>query len=94
MRTKDAIVEDPRVMNGVPVFNGTRVPIANVLASLRAGFTFEQIREEYPFLTKELVDAALVYVPQPPTELDQRRVERSRRTLVSSERIELPPRCD
>ena len=58
-----AVVVDPGVMGGVPVFRGTRVPIANVLASLRAGFNLEELREAYPFLTQDLVDAALSYVP-------------------------------
>jgi uncharacterized protein (DUF433 family) len=64
MNTDVAIVEDPDVMRGVPVFKGTRVPIANVLASLKAGFNLEQLQEAYSFLTQEHVDAALTYVPR------------------------------
>jgi len=59
----DVVIEDPHVMGGLPVFRGTRVPIANVLASLKAGFNLEQLREAYPFLTQEMVDAAHSYSP-------------------------------
>ena len=59
MSADAAIVEDPDVMRGVPVFNGTRVPIANVLASLKVGFDLAQLQEAYSFLTQEHVDAAL-----------------------------------
>lgn len=58
-----AVVEDAQVMGGLPVFRGTRVPIANVLASLEAGFNLDQLREAYPFLTPELVNAARNYSP-------------------------------
>jgi uncharacterized protein (DUF433 family) len=44
-RGQSAIVQDPNVMGGLPVFRGTRVPIANVLASLTAGFDLEQLRD-------------------------------------------------
>lgn len=48
-------------MDGAPVFAGTRVPIANILASLDAGIDMSRIRDSYPFLTKALVQAARAY---------------------------------
>lgn len=92
MNTDVAIVEDPDVMRGVPVFKGTRVPIANVLASLKAGFDFEQLREAYSFLTQKHVDAALSYVPRQLAEGGQPRAARPIRVLLSREVIPLPSR--
>ena len=61
------ITADPEVMGGVPVFAGTRVPVATVLASLNTGLDRERLRERYPGLTDEHIDAAQVYrdVPRP-----------------------------
>lgn len=60
------IIEDPDVMGGLPVFKGTRVLVATVLASKRAGFDMGQLREAYPFLTPELVVDAEAYLQAHP----------------------------
>jgi uncharacterized protein (DUF433 family) len=91
MNAKSEISEDPSVMRGEAVFKGTRVPIANVLASIEAGFGLEQLREAYPFLTPELVRAAQHHGIRRQTETAPRREARSSRILISSERIPLPP---
>ena len=85
------IVEDPAVMRGAPVFRGTRVPISNVLASLKAGFELSELREAYPFLTPELVEAAQCYEPLTEPGLTVRRSSPAR-VLISSERVPLLPR--
>lgn len=92
MATDAVIIEDPKVMRGVPVFKGTRVPIANVLASLKAGFDLEQLREAYSFLTQEHVDAALNYAPRRVAEPRQPRIARSNRVLLSRDVIPIPSR--
>lgn len=92
MNTDIAIVEDPNVMRGVPVFKGTRVPIANVLASLKAGFHLEQLREAYSFLTQKHVDAALNYVPRQIADSGRPCATRPIRVLLSREVIPLPCR--
>ena len=92
MSADAAIVEDPDVMRGVPVFNGTRVPIANVLASLKVGFDLAQLQEAYSFLTQEHVDAALSYVPRQTGQRAQPRAGRPNRVLLSRQVISLPPR--
>ena len=90
-RAKSMIVEDPAVMRGVPVFGGTRVPISNVLASLKVGFDLSDLREAYPFLTSELVEAAQSYQPlTAPWPANRRSC--SARVLISSERMSLPSR--
>lgn len=86
------IVEDPLIMRGEPVFGGTRVPISIVLASLKTGFGFEALRDEYPFLTQELLEAAKTFTSAWRDQPKGGSGVRSYRRLVSSERVPLPPR--
>jgi len=74
-------------MRGVPVFNGTRVPISMVLASLKAGFDLSQLQDAYPFLTQQLLDVALTYDLVGIATSAAVTSKRSDRRLVSSERI-------
>ncbi len=55
------VTTDSDVMNGVPVFAGTRVPVGTVLASLAAGVPLERLNASYPFLTEAHIQAAKVY---------------------------------
>jgi uncharacterized protein (DUF433 family) len=52
---------DPEVRAGEPVVRGTRIPVS-VLADLhQQGAPREELLEDYPALTEESLDAALVY---------------------------------
>ena len=52
---------DPAVRAGEPVVRGTRVPV-HMLADLDAqGATREELLEDYPSLTPDDLDAALLY---------------------------------
>jgi len=53
------IVVDARVCHGRPVFRGTRVLVSDVLEMLGAGMSLEEVLEEYPQLTREMVLVAL-----------------------------------
>jgi uncharacterized protein (DUF433 family) len=55
------IICDPRVMTGKPVIRGTRLTVDFVLNLLAHGMTEEQIREEYPGLSKEDIQACLLF---------------------------------
>ena len=58
----DALVTtDPEVMDGVPVFAGTRVPIGIVLGSLAVGIGLDRLKASYPFLTEAHIQSAKVY---------------------------------
>ena len=57
----ELVVSDPEIMDGRPVFAGSRVPIEHVLASLAAGIDMSRIRDSYPFLTEAHIKAAQVY---------------------------------
>jgi len=52
---------NPKVMAGKPVIKGTRVPVELILRLLAQGITFEKLLEDYPHLTKEDIQAALLY---------------------------------
>ena len=45
------ISTDPRIMHGVAVIAGTRVPVSVILDGLAAGMTPEEITAEYPTVT-------------------------------------------
>jgi uncharacterized protein (DUF433 family) len=58
----EALIEtSDEVMDGAPVFKGTRVPLDVVTASLDKGISFERVQASYQFLTPELAEAAKVY---------------------------------
>ncbi len=52
---------DPRRCGGTPVINGTRIPVAVVLEQLASGETWESLLEGYPELTREDIQAVLLY---------------------------------
>ena len=62
----------PDICNGRPVVRGTRIAVRTVLEFLAAGDSVEDVLEEYPGLTREDVQACLIYA----------------RRLVGHERVE------
>ena len=52
---------NPKVMVGKPVIRGTRVPVYEIVLRVAQGWTFEEIIEDYPRVTKEDIKAALMY---------------------------------
>ncbi len=58
---RDHIVSTPDVLRGKPRIKGTRIPVSLILGYLAMGSTIEEIREEFPDLTKEQVAACLDY---------------------------------
>lgn len=61
MDWKQFVVSDPEVLRGKPRLKGTRIPVSLVLGYLAAGKTFEDIKAEFPDLTREQVAACLDY---------------------------------
>lgn len=53
------IVKDPKILHGVPVFRGTRVPLQALFDYLEGGETLEQFLEGFPGVTREMAIAAL-----------------------------------
>jgi uncharacterized protein (DUF433 family) len=55
------IVVDPRVLMGKPVIKGTRIPVSLILNLIAHGQSFAEIRDDYPPLTEEDIQAAVAY---------------------------------
>lgn len=60
------VTANPKVMGGMPVFAGSRVPIETVLSSLEVGVDLEELKLSYPFLTPAHLDAARAYEKEHP----------------------------
>ncbi|GAB6100822.1 DUF433 domain-containing protein [Thermococcus atlanticus] len=61
MMIDDRIEINPKKMGGKPVIKGTRIPVYFILELLANGWSFEEIIENYPQLTKEDILAAIRY---------------------------------
>ena len=64
------IVSDPKVMTGKPVIRGTRLTVDFILNLLAHGTTEEEIRQEYPGLTKEDIQACLLFANKALKDMD------------------------
>ncbi len=51
----------PAVMLGKPVIKGTRITVEGIVGELAAGYSFDDVLQAHPRLTKEAVLAALQY---------------------------------
>ena len=58
---RDYVESTPDVLRGKPRIKGTRIPVSLILGYLAAGNTVEDIRKEFPDITKEQVSACLDY---------------------------------
>ncbi len=58
---EDRIIRDPQTCGGEPVFNGTRVLLRTVLASLATGDTAKEILADFPTLKPEDIQAAIAF---------------------------------
>jgi len=52
---------DPRVCNGKAVIKGTRIPVSVILDQVANGDPWDNIVKGFPELTKEDIQAALLY---------------------------------
>ena len=50
---------DPEIMNGTPVFFGTRVPLKNLFDYLQGGHDLTTFLEDFPSVTQDQAAAAL-----------------------------------
>ena len=61
MDWRSRIVADPDVLVGKPVIKGTRISVELVMGLLAAGYTTDQIIEQYDHLTREDIHACLAW---------------------------------
>ena len=58
-RMEPVIVRDPEVMNGMPVFRGTRVPVQTLFDYLEGGETLADFLEGFPTVPKNVALQAI-----------------------------------
>jgi uncharacterized protein (DUF433 family) len=56
---QNAIIRDPNILGGEPVFRGTRVPFKILIEYLEGGETLDQFLEQYPSVSREMAIAAI-----------------------------------
>jgi uncharacterized protein (DUF433 family) len=59
MQTKSLIVCDPEIMNGTPVFAGTRVPVKALWDYLEGGEPLDEFLKDFPGVSREQAVAVL-----------------------------------
>jgi uncharacterized protein (DUF433 family) len=57
----ERITVDPDQMGGLPCIRGMRVTVGAVVGQLAAGRTIEEILDDYPYLERDDILAALEY---------------------------------
>jgi uncharacterized protein (DUF433 family) len=68
MTSASLITCDPQILDGTPVFKGTRVPIRTLFDYLSDGLSLEYFLESFPSVNRELATSVL--------RLGQERIER------------------
>jgi uncharacterized protein (DUF433 family) len=61
---RDHITADPDILVGKPIIQGTRISVELILGRLANGWSFEQILESYPHITREDILAALAFAAE------------------------------
>lgn len=63
-RLLQRIIIDPRIMVGKPVIKGTRIPVELIMRLIAQRIPEQEILDDYPHLTKEDLQAVLVYASE------------------------------
>lgn len=58
---KNLITQDPNILGGKPIIKGSRMSVESILELLSSGMDIKEILKEYPFLTREQIQAAIKY---------------------------------
>lgn len=58
------ITIDPKIRFGKPCIRGTRIAVVDILNLLAAGYTIDEIPQQYPGITKEDVRAAIKFATE------------------------------
>ncbi len=64
MSYKDIITIKPGKRGGKPCIRGMRITVYDVLGYLAAGMTYEEILNDFPYLTKDDILACLEYAAE------------------------------
>jgi uncharacterized protein (DUF433 family) len=71
MQHQNIITIDPEKRSGKPCIRGMRITVYDILSYLASGMTYEEVLEDFPYLTQEDILACLSYA-----------ADRERQTLV------------
>ena len=61
MNYQERITVNPKVMLGKPIIKGTRITVEIILRKIAGGYSFDEIIEMYPYITKEDIMASVSY---------------------------------
>jgi uncharacterized protein (DUF433 family) len=64
MKKEEVVSRDPKVVSGVLVFKGTRVPVEVLIQHLTAGDTLEEFLDDFPGVSREQAIAYLEMTPE------------------------------
>ena len=53
------VIQDPNILGGEPVFNGTRVPVKSLFDHLEAGDSIDDFLDGFPSVKREQIIALL-----------------------------------
>ena len=53
------VIRNSEILSGTPVFNGTRVPVQNLIDYLSAGDDLDEFLADFPTVTREQAQAFL-----------------------------------
>jgi uncharacterized protein (DUF433 family) len=56
----EAIMADPEILGGEPVFRGTRVPVASLFEHLESDGSLDEFLENFPTVTRAAAVAVLM----------------------------------
>lgn len=56
---KNLITRNPEILGGKPIIAGTRMSVEVILEFLAGGMEIKDVLKEFPFLTKDQIQAAL-----------------------------------
>lgn len=79
---RQMVVEDPEILSGTPVIQGTRIPVYDVASLIEEKTPMDELKELYPRLSEEQFRLASLYAKARPL-----RGRPKRRPLSKSERI-------
>jgi uncharacterized protein (DUF433 family) len=60
------IVEDPQIQGGAATFRGTRLLVHQIAGLVEQGIPERELRQDYPHLTPEMIDAARLFAQAHP----------------------------
>ena len=64
MDWREYITVDPEILHGKACIAGTRVPVAVILDNLAAGLSADEILASYPTVSREAIQATLLYAAE------------------------------